>query len=193
MTVKEKHLRSVTATVPIKFTFSSWVKAITATHAASSASTAAPASTTSSHWPITNRPMEQRGNPNSITLTVQRTESLLHKDPGQLKSLLIHSWTHFSTENSPVFSPPSPAGLSKRRGGRLSAGGRLSVGGRPSPWPPWGLELSPSGLRPILLIPAPVDDHKRIRGTIQSTDQKPLLWARGGTEQFNWFTVSLKM
>lgn len=95
----------------------------------------------------------------------------------QLKYLLIENWTHFSTENSPPsgFSPASPAGRSKRRGGRLSTG-RLSVGGRPSPWPPWGLEPSPSGLRPILLMPAPrIDHNRRIRGPIALIDQDPLL------------------
>lgn len=74
---------------------------------------------------------------------------------------LIGKRTHFSTENSPPsgFSPPSPAGLSKRRGGRLSTG-FLSVGGLPSP--PWGLDPSPSGLRTILLMPAPRTAGKRI-------------------------------
>lgn len=95
----------------------------------------------------------------------------------QLKYLLIGNQTHFSTENSPPsgFSPPSPAGLSKRRGGRLSTG-RLSVGGRPSPWLPWGLEPSPSGLRPILLMPAPrIDHNRRIRGPIALIDWDPPL------------------
>lgn len=111
----------------------------------------------------------------------------------RLKYMLIGNWTHFSTENSPPsgFSPASPAGLSKRRGGRLSTG-RLSVGGRPSPCPPWGLEPSPSGLRPILLMPAPrIDHNRRIRGPIELIDQEPLLSTRHKKEKgvivlFNW-------
>lgn len=55
---KEYYLRFVTAAVPIKFTFSSGIKAIAATHAATPASAASPTATTSPHWPVADGPKE---------------------------------------------------------------------------------------------------------------------------------------
>lgn len=54
-----EYLRSVAATVSVKFTFSSGIKAIAAAHAAAPASAASPASAAASHRPITNRPEEE--------------------------------------------------------------------------------------------------------------------------------------
>lgn len=57
---RKKYLRSVTATVSIEFTFSSGIKAITPTHATSSATTTASSTTTTaSHRPFTNGSIEK--------------------------------------------------------------------------------------------------------------------------------------